>query len=54
MKDLFAGPKVFPLSSGNTTPREERATSSKDAHGVVAEKPSPEAPVGQGPAVYDG
>ena len=43
MKDLFAGPKVFPLSSGNTTPREERATSSKDVHGVVAEKPSPEA-----------
>ena len=43
MKDLFAGPKVFPLSSGNTTPREERATSSKDVHGVVAEKTSPEA-----------
>ena len=43
MKDLFAGPKVFPLSSGNTTPREERATSSKDVHDVVAEKPSPEA-----------
>ena len=43
MKDLFAGPKVFPLSSGNTTPREERATSSKDVQGVVEEKPSPEA-----------
>ena len=43
MKDLFAGPKVFPLSSGNTTPREERAISSKDVHDTVAEKPSPEA-----------
>ena len=43
MKDLFAGPKVFPLSPGNTTPREERATSSEDVQGVVAEKPSPEA-----------
>ena len=42
MKHLFAGPKVFPLSSGNTTPREERATSSKDVQDVVKEKPSPE------------
>ena len=45
MKDLFAGPQVYPISSGNTTPREGRATSSKDVPDVAADKPSPEAPL---------
>ena len=43
LKDLFAGPHAFPISSGSATPREGPATSSKDVHDVAADKPSPEA-----------
>ena len=42
MKDLLAGPKVYPLSPGNSTPREDRAVSSKDVPGTGANTSSPE------------
>ena len=42
MKDLLAGPKVYPLSPGNSTPREDRAVSSKDVPGTGTNTSSPE------------
>ena len=42
MKDLLAGRKVYPLTSGDSTPREGRATSSKDVPDVAVNTSSPE------------